>query len=60
VAVSCKSKVQTFQGDLSDILLLEDNSDERDTARLPTDWHKNRYINTIFVEIGGILQNFAY
>jgi len=37
VAVSCESKAQTFQEDLSDILLLEDDSDEHDTAKLPTD-----------------------
>jgi len=37
VAVSCKSKAQTLQGDLSDILLLEDSGDEHDTTRLPTD-----------------------
>jgi len=37
VAVSCESKAQTFQGDSSDILLLEDNGDGHDTAKLPTD-----------------------
>ena len=37
VAVSCESKAQTLQGDLSDILLLEDDRDEHDTAELPTD-----------------------
>ena len=40
VAVSYESKAskaQTLQGDLSDILLLEDDSDEHDAARLPGD-----------------------
>jgi len=35
VAVSCESKAQTFQEDLLDTLLLEDNSNEHDTAKLP-------------------------